>query len=100
MIDSTRLAALHEKGLSQAEIARQLGCSRSSVKRNLTKASPRLTAPENGTKAPVTSEPATATDALNRGNGNSADLEAVAQALDEHWQRLSLVERMRFFLKA
>ena len=86
-IDSARLAELHGQGLSQGAIAKQLGCSRNSVKRQLVKA--RLLgrtapAPENG-----------------RANGSApSDLAAVAQALDEQWQRLGLVERLKFFLKA
>jgi hypothetical protein len=99
-IDSARLAELHGQGLSQGAIAKQLGCSRNSVKRQLVKA--RLLArptkaPENGRAA---STPPSRPKSRANGSAPAAELEAVEQALDEQWQRLSLVERLRFFLKA
>jgi DNA-binding CsgD family transcriptional regulator len=51
---------MHGQGLSQGAIAREIGCSRNTVRHHLTK----------------------------------------ARLLAEHFERLSLVERLRFFLKA
>ena len=91
---------MHGKGLSQGAIAKQLGCSRDSVKRHLKKA--RLPArptkaSENGRAAPST--PSRAPKRAN-GGATGADLAAVERLLAEHFERLSLVKRLKVFLKA
>ena len=109
MIDSARIAELHAQGLSQrAPSPSRWGAARNSVKRHLTKegllARSKQFSQPSRPKLPVggASRPQEASRLKHRAVKRSvtrADLAAIERPLADHFERLSLVERMKILLK-
>jgi IS30 family transposase len=107
MIDRARIAELHGQGLSQGAIAREIGCTRHTVRRHLQRA--RLARPGRALVPRSKKASENGPDRIGapsrpkiRANGSAPsarDLAEVERLLAEHFESLSLVERLKFFLK-